>query len=242
MKALIDLNNLTFSWPGSSRPLLNIESFQVQKGEKVFVQGPSGSGKSTLLNLLGGVLTPQSGEVKILGTDLTKLSAGERDQFRGDHMGFIFQMFNLLPYFSAVENIVLPCEFSDMKSQRVLKASGSLRKEAERLLAELQLDARALQQKQVTRLSVGQQQRVATARALMGRPELIIADEPTSALDTNIRDSFIKLLFSECEQFDTTLVFVSHDLSLGSSFDRVVSLSEINSAQPSDQTEQEIRV
>ncbi len=240
MSNLLSIENLVFSWPGSDKPLLDIESFQVKSGERIFLQGPSGSGKSTLLNLIGGVLTPQSGTVTILDTELTQLSPLARDQFRGDHMGFIFQMFNLLPYFSALENVVLPCEFSSRKHANVLQNAKSVTAEANRLLKELRLDPEMLSQKNVTQLSVGQQQRVATARALMGRPELIIADEPTSALDSNIRNSFIKLLFEECEQFGTTLIFVSHDEVLGQHFDRIVSLKEINQATPSDQQEKEI--
>lgn len=208
--------------------------------ERVFLQGPSGSGKSTLLNLIGGVLLPQRGSVKCLGMDLAGLKAKARDEFRGDHMGFIFQMFNLLPYFSAIENVTLPCEFSKKKSQRVLEHASSLEEEANRLLCELKLDGKQLAGKNVTQLSVGQQQRVATARALMGRPELIIADEPTSALDANIRDSFLKLLFAECEKSGTALIFVSHDLKIGERFDRVVSLKDINKAAPSDQLEEDI--
>ena len=242
MSSILKINNLTFSWPGSDKPLLEIESFDVKKGERVFLQGPSGSGKSTLLNLFGGVLEPQQGSIEILNTELTKMSAVSRDQFRGDHMGFIFQMFNLLPYLSAVENVILPCEFSKYKQDRVLEQSSSLVEEAKRLLLELKLDPDVLTDKKVTQLSVGQQQRVATARALMGRPEIIIADEPTSALDSNIRNSFIKLLFNECEKYGTTLVFVSHDEFLGKQFDRIVSLKEINTASPSDQQEQEIKL
>ena len=240
MSSILRIENLQFSWEGASAPLLDIESFDVQAGERIFLQGPSGSGKSTLLNLIGGVLNPQSGIIKILDTELTKLSSAERDQFRGDHMGFIFQMFNLLPYFSAAENVMLPCEFSKYKSKRVLENSGSLADEANRLLSELKLNAQVLENKTVTQLSVGQQQRVATARALMGRPEIIIADEPTSALDANIRDSFLNLLFDECKKSGTTLIFVSHDQELGKKFDRQISLKSINKAAPSEQEEKEI--
>lgn len=240
MTPLLNIENLVFSWPSSNKPLLEIDSFVVNQGERVFLQGPSGSGKSTLLNLIGGVLSPQSGSIEVLGKDLTAMSPLTRDKFRGDHMGFIFQMFNLLPYFSAIENVTLPCEFSKRKLSNVQSNAESLNAEASRLLSELKLDPELLKQKNVTQLSVGQQQRVATARALMGRPELIIADEPTSALDSNIRDSFIKLLFDECQQADTTLIFVSHDNVLGEQFDRVVSLKEINKAAPSEQQEREI--
>ena len=240
MTHLLEINDLSFSWPGTSKPLLEIDSFRITAGEKVFLQGPSGSGKSTLLNLIGGVLTPQSGSIKILGTDLCQLKTASRDRFRGDHMGFIFQMFNLLPYFSALENVTIPCEFSTVKTQRIIENSSTLSAEANRLLTGLKLDTEVLARTSVTQLSVGQQQRVATARALMGKPEIIIADEPTSALDSNIRDSFIALLFEECRNAGTTLIFVSHDESLGKHFDKHISLKEINKATPSAQQEQEI--
>ena len=240
MTRLLNVENLVFSWPGADKPLLEIESFAVNQGERIFLQGPSGSGKSTLLNLIGGVLLPQSGTIEVLGQDLVSLSSLARDKFRGDHMGFIFQMFNLLPYFSAIENVTLPCEFSNQKLNNVRANAESLHAEASRLLTELKLEPSLIQHKNVTQLSVGQQQRVATARALMGRPELIIADEPTSALDSDIRDSFIKLLFNECQQAGATLIFVSHDSVLGEQFDRVVSLNEINNAAPSEQQEREI--
>ena len=138
--------------------------------------------------------------------------------------------------------MTLPCEFSKHKCNKVLQHGHSLTEEANRLLTELKLDPEVLTNKPVTQLSVGQQQRVATARALMGRPDLIIADEPTSALDSNIRSSFIKLLFEECQQFGTTLIFVSHDEGLGQKFDRIISLKEINKATPSEQEETEFEV
>ena len=230
MNDIIKIENLKFKWPNTSHFLLDVKSFSVKKGEKVFLQGPSGSGKSTLLNLIAGVLTPEKGSVEILGKDISRLSPSQRDEFRGDHMGFIFQVFNLLPYFTALENVLLACNFSKMKQSKVLKSS-SLEKEAERLLLELKLKPEILREKKVTKLSIGQQQRVATARALMGSPEIIMADEPTSALDFDTRKYFLSLLFKECEKFNTTLIFVSHDLSLGSFFDRVLSLDEINSSK-----------
>ncbi len=236
---VLHISDLVFSWPRSTAPLLNIDLLSVAKGEKIFLHGPSGSGKSTLLNVIGGVLEPERGKIEVLGKNFSELTSSRKDQFRGDHMGFIFQMFNLLPYFSAVENVVLPCEFSKIKSKRVLEHATSLEEEAKRLLTELRLSVEDLSHKNVTKLSVGQQQRVATARAVMGRPEIIIADEPTSALDSNIRESFLKLLFEECHKFEITLIFVSHDISLGTKFDRVISLCEINKANMSGQMERE---
>ena len=228
MACVLKIEDLKFSWPGASGPLLNIERLEVQSGERIFLHGPSGSGKSTLLNLIGGVLSPQEGIIQCLGSDLTAMSSAQKDQFRGDHMGFIFQIFNLLPYFSALENVKLPCEFSRQKQKNIKNSSISIEQEAQRLLQSLKLDCETLQRKKVTELSIGQQQRVAAARALIGKPELIIADEPTSALDADMRDHFLQLLFNECKKSGSALIFVSHDRELGQKFDRVISLKEIN--------------
>lgn len=219
------LQDLVFSW-GADKPLLVIKQLVVKKGERLFLQGASGSGKSTLLGLLSGVLVPSSGNLSVLGQSLSRLSAGERDRFRADHIGIVFQMFNLLPYLSILANVTLPCRFSKSRMARA-KENGGLEQEAKRLLITLGLGDEVLA-KPVMELSVGQQQRVAAARALIGGPELVIADEPTSALDTDHREKFIKLLMSECAVHGTTLVFVSHDPSLGLSFDRSMNLSDIN--------------
>lgn len=231
MTSVLQVENLSFGWPGAARPLLTIENFSLKSGEKVFLEGPSGSGKSTLLNLVGGTIEPLQGRITLLGKDFSGMSMSQRDKFRGDHLGFIFQMFNLLPYLSAVDNVCLPTMFSDLKIARATQEdSASVEAEALRLLSALHLGPDEVAAKNVTQLSVGQQQRVATARALLGRPELIIADEPTSALDTDMRDAFIKLLFEECERTGAALLFVSHDRYLGSHFDRIVSLNDINTS------------
>lgn len=227
---IVQIKDLIFSWKPSSSPLLDIHSFEVGRGEKVFLCGPSGSGKSTLLNLIGGVLSPVSGKLSILGENLTELSSMKRDRLRGDRLGFIFQMFNLIPYLSVVENVVLPCRFSELKKNRITESGLTLEQEAERLLSHLKIDVDVVKNRPVTELSVGQQQRVATARALMGRPDLIIADEPTSALDADTRNAFINLLFEECKNSQSTVLFVSHDAELGKKFDRMVYLKELNQA------------
>jgi putative ABC transport system ATP-binding protein len=177
--------------------------------------------------LLGGVLTAQAGSVKILGTDIATLSASERDRFRGEHVGFIFQMFNLIPYLTVRENVLLPARFSPARAARV-PAGRSLATEAARLLDALGLGAADLVDRPITELSIGQQQRVAAARALLGRPELIVADEPTSSLDFDARENFLRLLMQECSAQGSTLIFVSHDTSLGGLFDRNVSLADLN--------------
>jgi len=226
---VIDLSNVLFGW-GSAKPVLDIPELVVHRGETVFIRGPSGSGKTTLLGLLGAVLTPSAGQVRVLGTDLASLTPVQRDHFRARHLGFIFQMFNLIPYLSVVDNVTLPLSFARDRLEAVQRAGRSPQQEAERLLGHLGLKDPALLERPVTGLSIGQQQRVASARALIGSPELVIADEPTSALDADTRSAFIRLLFNECEAAGSTLVFVSHDRSLESLFDRCLSLNDINRA------------
>ncbi|MFZ9304072.1 MAG: ATP-binding cassette domain-containing protein [Steroidobacteraceae bacterium] len=217
---------LLFAWPGKA-PVIDIEQFSVARGERVFLRGPSGSGKSTLLGLLGGVLKPARGEVNLLGTEISALSASRRDRFRGEHLGFIFQMFNLIPYLSVLENVLLPADFSPARAVRV---GGDLQAEGRRLLGALGLGASDIQSRAVTELSIGQQQRVAAARALLGKPEIIVADEPTSSLDHDAREDFLQLLMGECRTQGSTLLFVSHDTSLGHLFDRTISLGDLNRA------------
>lgn len=226
---VIDLSNVIFGW-GSAKPVLDIPELVVRRGEKVFIRGPSGSGKTTLLGLLGGVLTPSAGHVRVLGTELNSLTAVQRDHFRARHVGFIFQMFNLIPYLSVLDNVTLPLNFASDRWQAVQRSGRSPQEEARRLLGHLGLTDPTLLERPVTGLSIGQQQRVASARALIGSPELVIADEPTSALDFDTRSAFIQLLFNECEAAGSTLLFVSHDRSLESLFDRCLSLQEINRA------------
>jgi putative ABC transport system ATP-binding protein len=205
--------------------VLNIERLAVARGERLFLKGPSGSGKSTLLNLLGAVTVPRRGTVSVLGQDLTTLPGARRDRFRADHVGFIFQLFNLVPYLTVLDNVLLPLRFSRVRRERI----GDQRAEAQRLITHLGL-APELLDRPATGLSVGQQQRVAAARALIGGPELVIADEPTSALDADTRALFIRLLLDECAGQDATLVFVSHDAALEPLFDRGLNLREINRA------------
>ena len=225
---VIDLTDLTFAWPGHP-VLLDVQRFTLNSGERLFLRGPSGSGKSTLLGLISGVLEAQSGQINVLGEDLAKLSGSQRDRVRADHLGVIFQLFNLVPYLSVIENVVLPCRFSKRRQKQV-QAAGGATLEARRLLTQLGLDSEELLARKVTDLSVGQQQRVAAARALIGSPALIIADEPTSALDADSRDRFINLLSAEVQKTGAALLFVSHDASLARLFDRAVDLAEINAA------------
>ena len=232
-QALIELSDLGFAWPGQAE-LLDIPSFTLQRGESLFLKGPSGSGKTTLLGLLGGVQKPGRGSLKLLGQELAQMSSGARDRFRVDHTGYIFQQFNLLPFLSVRENVELPCRFSKKRAQRARERHGSVDGAAAQLLQHLGLKAELLERR-ADSLSIGQQQRVAAARALIGQPELVIADEPTSALDFDAREAFLRLLFAECREAGASLLFVSHDQSLAALFDRNVSLAELNrAAKPVD--------
>jgi putative ABC transport system ATP-binding protein len=227
---ILSLQKLCFTWPKQVTPVLDIEQLQIESGEQLFLMGPSGSGKTTLLGILAGIIKPQQGEVTVLGQNIASLKGAAGDRFRANHIGFIFQMFNLIPYLSVQENVILPCRFSQSRKEAALRHSSGLEKEARRLLGHLRLDSRELINKPVVELSVGQQQRVAAARALIGSPELLIADEPTSSLDSEHREAFIQLLFEECALAGTTLIFVSHDTSLAGLFHRTIRLQELNRA------------
>ncbi|WPL17053.1 putative ABC transporter ATP-binding protein [Thiorhodovibrio winogradskyi] len=229
---IIDIKALAFRWQPGAPLVLSIDDLRVASGERLFIKGPSGSGKSTLLSLIAGVTTASAGSVRVLDQPLEQLGRVGRDHFRADHIGYIFQMFNLLPYLSVIDNVTLPCRFSARRHDRARSRSETLAAEARRLLTHLDLGDTELQRRAVTTLSVGQQQRVATARALMGSPELLIADEPTSALDADRRASFIRLLFDECRASGATLVFVSHDAALEPLFDRTLDLAAVNHAAP----------
>lgn len=226
--ALIELQALGFAWPGQPE-LLDLPSLRLEQGQSLFLRGPSGSGKTTLLGLLGGVQLPGRGQVTLLGQNLAALSQGARDRFRVDHTGYIFQQFNLLPFLSVRENVFLPCQFSSLRKARAVERHGSLEKAAHTLLDRLGLSTQ-LWERRADALSIGQQQRVAAARALIGQPELVIADEPTSALDSDARQAFLQLLFEECRAAGAGLLFVSHDQGLATLFDRTESLIDLNRA------------
>jgi putative ABC transport system ATP-binding protein len=222
LKPVLAVKNLSFAWPASSVHIA-ITELNVKADEHWLLEGPSGSGKSTLLQLLGGVLLPQRGDVSILGQRWATLSAAQRDIRRADHVGFIFQQFNLIPYLSALENVILPCRFSSLRRQSA-ESAGGLKDEARRLLSALGLGTEDIQRRRAATLSVGQQQRVAAARALIGKPSLVLADEPTSALDTDNRDAFLELLFCEARSANTAIVLVSHDTRLRPHFERHLTL------------------
>lgn len=219
---LAEIRDLKFGYT-SNKEILKISDLTLFKGQNTFLLGPSGSGKSTLLGLLTGILTATSGDLRVLGSNLKQLKAHQRDAFRGEHVGYIFQMFNLIPYLTVLENIVLPITIN-------VASKNKTDKEANEKAIELaqSLGIRQLLDQTASTISVGQAQRVAAARALINEPELILADEPTSALDTAHRNRFIELLFSIAEGQKSTIVFVSHDESLQQLFERHLSLAEIN--------------
>lgn len=221
----IDLHNVQFAYPGApEKRVLNIDQWSVSAGERVFVQGPSGGGKSTLLNLLSGMTLPSQGEISVLGKRLDRMNHRQRDRFRANHIGYVFQQFNLIPYLDAVDNIRLAGYFSKHKN------GVTLHEQIKALLSTLNF-APADWHKPTRHLSVGQQQRVAIARALINNPELLIADEPTSSLDQHNRDNFMSILISLVDEHDITLLFVSHDISLSTYFSRVEALCDINQVE-----------
>ena len=215
----MSLAAVRFRWPGRRSFALEVDAFRLERGERVLLLGPSGSGKSTLLSLICGVLAPSEGQIDVLGTDLGGLRGPARDRFRAAHFGILFQMFNLLPYLSALDNVRLPLGFAPERRSRAEDS------EALRLLERLGVGAVA--RLPAAELSVGQQQRVAAARALIGAPEILVADEPTSALDTDAQDAFLELLSHEIERTGASLLMVSHDRGLRRRFDRTVALGEI---------------
>jgi putative ABC transport system ATP-binding protein len=228
---VIDLEDVRFAWPGRNAFALQITRFVVERGQKLLVVGPSGSGKSTLLGLISGIVVPGTGRVRVLDTDLPALGGAARDAFRAAHLGIIFQLFNLVPYLSVLDNVLLPIRFAPSRRARALGRGGTAEGEARRLLERLGLDAEQVAAQPASTLSVGQQQRAAAARALIGTPEIVIADEPTSALDRDRQKNFLELLFGEVSRVGATLVMVSHDDSLAPRFDAVVALAEITRSE-----------
>ena len=227
--SLLQLRDARFRWPRAAADCIAIDRLGVAAGQAVFMRGPSGCGKSTLLSLAAGVLVAQRGEVSLLGHDWRHLSPARRDRLRADHVGYVFQQFNLLPYLSVLDNVLLPCRFSKRRAQRAFESHSSARDAAQELLRHMGLGP-ARWPRAARELSVGQQQRVAAARALIGRPELVIADEPTSALDEARRDDFMRLLLGECAAAGSALLFVSHDARLASHFAHHVDLASLNHA------------
>jgi putative ABC transport system ATP-binding protein len=229
LSATVAVRDLRFRYPGAAEDALAIERFDVAMGERLFVRGPSGCGKTTLLSLIAGVLLPSSGTTALFGQPWRDLSAPRRDRLRADRIGYIFQQFNLLPYLSVLDNVLLPCGFSRLRSEHAGDTGAAVRTSALGLLEQMGLGP-AFARREAATLSVGQQQRVAAARALIGRPGLVIADEPTSALDEGLRESFMRVLLDACADAGSALVFVSHDARLAARFTRQVDLRALNGA------------
>ena len=225
----IAIDSLQFSY-GTGPRVIDIPALEIARGSRVFLHGPSGCGKTTLLGILAGVLQAGNGSVRVLDRDLVTMSGSQRDAFRAEHIGYVFQQFNLIPYLSAYDNIALPCRLDARRRARL----GRVSLDAAIKDVASQLDIVELLHQQSTALSVGQQQRVAAARALLAAPELVICDEPTSSLDTDRRDAFLALLASSVERAHATLLFVSHDASLGARFDAQLSLPMLNRAPRAD--------
>jgi putative ABC transport system ATP-binding protein len=208
-------------WPDRAAAELMLPAIALPAGRSLLLRGPSGSGKSTLLSLAAGVRVGAPGQVRVAGQDWAALPAAHRDAWRGEVIGYIFQQFNLLPWLDLIDNVLLPCRFS-ARRRAACGASGP-RREAERLLDALGLPRDAWRRPAAT-LSVGQQQRVAAARALIGAPALVLADEPTSALDEPRTAAFMALLQAECRAAGSALLMVSHDSRLVPHFDATLSL------------------
>ena len=222
-KTLIEIKNLEYSSTNSDFEM-KIDHFNFASGRSLLISGESGSGKTTFLNLLSGTILPQKGEIIILGKSLSESSSVKKDKIRGDNFGIIFQTFNLLPYLSVEDNVLLGLSFSQLRKSRL---KGSYKEEIELLMSKLSLNYKSLLNRKAHDLSIGQQQRVAVARALIGSPEIILADEPTSALDARNKEEFLKLLFNSMDKKRQSLIMVSHDQNLSKSFDSNKSIHDI---------------
>jgi len=213
----VALRNVSFSYP-SSKAVFKCREWCLQHGERIFLHGASGSGKSTMLNILAGISKPQHGEVCLNGTVINALSQSKRDKYRAQHVGVVFQQFNLIPYLSVYQNVQLAAYFA--------KSSTSVMDKVKTMLGMLKLEESVIH-KPVSELSVGQRQRVAIMRAFINSPELLLVDEPTSSLDANARDGFMQMLMSMCDVNNATLIFVSHDEALRSHFSSHVPVKDL---------------
>ena len=225
-RRIIDLDDVRFRWSGPASFAISIPRFTVGSGETVLLLGESGSGKSTLLSLICGTVIADSGTVRVNETDIKNLSGWSRDRFRAEQIGVIFQQFNLLPFGSVMDNILLPLQFAPARRDRCADP----RRQAAELCRSLGLPD-GITKSKAANLSVGQQQRVAVARALIGQPLVLIADEPTSSLDETARSNFLDLMFDQIDAQGSTLLMVSHDPRLADRFDRVVRMDEIASVE-----------
>ena len=204
---------------GSLLPILSIERFEVKSGEQVVLMGRSGSGKTTLLHIIAGISRPDNGTVEVDGTDINRLSEAGRDRFRADKIGYVFQTFNLLSGFSALENVLLGMSFAGGRSD-----VGRARQLLERVGLAHRLTHRPAQ------LSVGEQQRIAVARALANRPKLLLADEPTANVDAGHQQAIVDLLQETCREERVSLLLVTHTPQVAEQFERIENLEQFNRA------------
>ena len=220
--SIVKIESLRFQWSKNNNFKIFVPKLEVGRGKKVLFLGESGSGKTTLLSLICGFLEPLSGSISINDKIISDLTSTNKDKYRSDNIGIIFQQFNLLPYANVIDNIILPLYFSKQRSKKVENKINA----AMNLCDQLRLPESILNQK-ASNLSVGQQQRVAVARALIGSPSIIVADEPTSSLDTEAQELFLDLMFDQISKNSSTLLMVSHDKSLTNYFDQVIDINEI---------------
>lgn len=220
--SIVKIESLRFQWSKNNSFKIFVPKLEVGRGKKVLFLGESGSGKTTLLSLICGFLEPFSGSISINDKIISNLTSINKDTYRSDNIGIIFQQFNLLPYANVIDNIILPLYFSKQRSKKVENKINA----AMNLCDQLRLPESILNQK-ASNLSVGQQQRVAVARALIGSPSIIVADEPTSSLDTEAQELFLDLMFDQISKNSSTLLMVSHDKSLTNYFDQVIDINEI---------------
>ncbi|MAG92387.1 MAG: ABC transporter ATP-binding protein [Planctomycetaceae bacterium] len=202
---------------GKELPILNVDKFEVADAEQAVLVGGSGGGKTTLLNIVAGITNPDAGSVVIDGNDITRLPEVARDRFRAERIGIVFQTFNLLPAFSALENVLLGMSFSSGRTDR---------KRALDLLDRVGLGKRLAHRP--AQLSVGEQQRVAVARALANKPSLLLADEPTASIDVANQETVLKLIRESCREDHIALLMVTHSREVASEFERVDELSSFN--------------
>ena len=212
---MIEIKGVTKSF-GSLQVLKGID-LRIEKGEIVSIVGPSGAGKTTLLQILGTLDKPDSGSVVVDGIETSTLSTNKLGEFRNTHLGFVFQFHQLLPEFTAIENIVIPAYIAGMKPKEA-------RSRAEELLAFMGLSDRATHKP--NELSGGEKQRVAVARALMNNPAVILADEPSGSLDSKNKEELHKLFFELRDKFGQTFVIVTHDETLATLTDRTIHLKD----------------
>lgn len=208
----------SYSQPGGERlPILDLPRLEVARGEQVVIRGRSGCGKSTLLNAIAGLTTVDSGSVSLKGVDLTKLPEAGRDRFRARHLGYVFQTFNLLAGFTALENVLLGMTFTGQRADR---------DRARNLLDRVGLGHRT--HHKPAALSVGEQQRTAVARALANRPVLLLADEPTANVDPAHQQQIVDLLREACRDEGVAMLLVTHSNEVSDQFERVEQLEDVN--------------